>query len=88
MTPNQVRPPKIDKDYMTAVGNKSNKNKVAKVLSTIRNVLSLLIQWTTALMIVVSAGLTFYFMFNLEIGVAVFCALIMLIATKVNSEVA
>lgn len=88
MTPNQVRPPKVDKDYMTATGNKSNKNKVAKVLSTIRNVLSLIIQWATALMIVVSAGLTFYFMFNLEIGVAVFCALIMLIATKVNSEVA
>ena len=88
MTPNQIRPPKVDKDYMTAVGNKSNKNKIAKVLSTIRNVLSLLIQWATALMIVVSAGLTFYFMFRLEIDVAVFCALIMLIATKVNSEVA
>lgn len=87
MTPNQARPPKIDKDYMTATGSKNNKNRLAKVLSTIRNVLSILIQWATVFMIVVSAGLTFYFMFRLEIEVAVFCAFIMFIATKVNNEV-
>lgn len=82
------RPPKINKEMLNSVSpNKKDKNIFARILSFVKDLFIVAVQWLTLLVIVVGTGLLFYYLVTQQTDELFSMALSVFLALQVNKGV-
>lgn len=82
------RPPKMDKEMLNSVSpNKKGKNIFARILSFVKDLFIVAVQWLTLLVIVVGTVLLFYYLVTQQTDELFSTALSVFLALQVNKGV-